>query len=120
MTTKTAIAYCSPAGSTRHVARVIEAVLAETAAEVAVLDLKEAGSAAGFAEAVRAMAPEDLLFVGSPVYRDMAVPPVLRFIEGLPRVDGVFAVPFVTWGGAFSGIALWQMGRALALCWAQV
>jgi ferredoxin len=51
--------------------------------------------------------------VGSPVYRELAVPPVMNFIESLPTADGCRAVPFITWGGATSGIALWQLGQAL-------
>jgi ferredoxin len=37
----------------------------------------------------------------------------MRFIDTLPDMEGKFAVPFVTWGAACSGIALWQMARAL-------
>jgi ferredoxin len=47
------------------------------------------------------------------VYRDLAVEPVVRFIEALPEGEGRGAVPFVTWGAACSGVALWQMGDAL-------
>jgi ferredoxin/flavodoxin len=53
------------------------------------------------------------LFIGSPVYRDGAVPAVMAFLEELPAVKGAAAVPFVTWGKACSGLALWQMGHAL-------
>lgn len=35
------------------------------------------------------------------------------FLDGLPTAKGCAAVPFVTWGGAISGIALWQMGQRL-------
>ena len=53
------------------------------------------------------------LFIGSPVYRDVAIAPVINFIEDLPQLEGNYAVPFVTWGQACSGVALWQMSAAL-------
>ena len=37
-----------------------------------------------------------------------------RFIAGLPEGTRAAAVPFVTWGGASSGVALHDMGLALA------
>jgi ferredoxin len=33
-------------------------------------------------------------------------------IEALPETQGALAVPFVTWGGASGGVALWQLGGA--------
>ncbi len=53
------------------------------------------------------------LMMGSPVYRDMAVPPVMAFIDALPRIGNGWGVPFVTYGRACSGVALWQMAMAL-------
>jgi ferredoxin len=114
MPTTAAIAFCSPAGSTRHVAHVIESAAAARGTRTAVLDLKDVEGKEGFLETVQALGPGDLLFIGSPVYRDMAVPPVMRFIEALSPTEGVSSIPFVTWGGAFSGVALWQMAKALA------
>jgi len=37
----------------------------------------------------------------------------MQFVEALPELKGGFAAPFITWGGASSGIALWQMGHSL-------
>jgi ferredoxin len=62
---------------------------------------------------IQASGKGDCLFIGSPVYRDMAVPPVMSFIGELPRAKNVAAVPFAAWGAVTSGIALWQMGQAL-------
>jgi ferredoxin len=107
------IAYCSPAGSTRHVATVIENTFIHLAAEVHRLDLAKKGNHDEFINRISKAGPNDCLFVGSPVYRDMAIAPVMNFIDSLPNMDSCYTVPFVTWGGAFSGIALWQMGRAL-------
>jgi ferredoxin len=53
------------------------------------------------------------LFIGSPVYASHAVPPVMDCIAGLTGNTGAFAVPFVTWGGACSGISLFEMGKEL-------
>ena len=67
-------------------------------------------------EALELIKTEDhkiCLFIGSPVYRDVAIPPVMNFIEELPPSERKYAVPFVTWGQACSGVALWQMGAAL-------
>jgi ferredoxin len=113
MKPKIFIAFCSPAGSTRHVATVIENTFIRLAAEVHRLDLAQKGNHDGFISRISKAGPNDCLFVGSPVYRDTAVPPIMNFIDSLPNMDSCHTVPFVTWGGAFSGIALWQMGRAL-------
>ncbi|WP_319522023.1 EFR1 family ferrodoxin [uncultured Desulfosarcina sp.] len=107
------VVYCSPAGSTRHVAEVIAASLKENSVTVHTLDLGSAADPAPFVEQLQAAGEGGCLFVGSPVYRDVAVPPVMAFLNQLPPVSGLAAVPFVTWGGATSGLALWQMGQAL-------
>jgi ferredoxin len=56
---------------------------------------------------------ETLLFVGTPVYSSHAVPTVIKFIEQLPAVRNSLAIPFVTWGGATSGVSLYEMGEKL-------
>jgi len=113
MPSKVFIVYCSPAGTTRHAARVIKDSMDGTAAEVLPLDLGMSRNRSAFKKMIRAAAKGDLLFIGSPVYRDMAVPPVMSFIEELPGGKKISAAPFATWGAVTSGIALWQMGRAL-------
>ncbi len=108
------IAYISPSGSTRHVAGIIESTLTSLPATSHVLDLTAKQDCAFFLERIRHAGENDCLFIGSPVYRDMAVPPLMAFIREMPYVPGgCYAAPFVTWGGASSGIALWQMGQAL-------
>lgn len=62
---------------------------------------------------IQAAGKQACLFIGSPVYRDVAVPPIAGFIDKLPQMDEPMAVPFVTWGQACSGVALWQMGSEL-------
>ena len=107
------IAFCSPAGSTGHVARVIADALKERSISIHLLDLGAGQDPSPFIDLLKTADADDCLFVGSPVYRDVAVPPVMKFLGGLPVVNNCPAVPFVTWGGAISGIALWQMGKAL-------
>jgi len=107
------VVYCSPAGSTRHVAKVIAQSLEAHDVTVHTLDLGTAADPASFFDRLKTAGEGDCLFVGSPVYRDVAVPPVMAFLNQLPPVAGLSAVPFVTWGGATSGLALWQMGSAL-------
>ncbi len=107
------IVYCSPAGTTRHVAGVIEGALDPTRVDVHVLDLGREKDRASIPGSIKNLGQDDCLFVGSPVYRDLATPPVMAFIDSLPAGGGCRVVPFVTWGGANSGVALWQMGRML-------
>lgn len=106
------IAYLSPGGSTRAVATALSDRLRQTSDHVIVLDLAERSGRDDFVARLQ-IAERACLFVGSPVYRDMAVPPVIDFIIGLPTLRNVWGVPFVTWGLACSGVALWQMGSAL-------
>ena len=54
------------------------------------------------------------LFIGSPVYANRAIPPLLELIANLPDSTAISAVPFVTWGGASSGVALYDLGKALS------
>jgi len=107
------IVFCSPAGSTGHVAKVIADFLKKKAIAVNLLDLGGGDDPSRLIGLLKSAGPTDGLFVGSPVYREIAVPPVVAFLDDLPTASGCMAVPFVTWGGANSGIALWQMGQIL-------
>ncbi|NNF97823.1 MAG: 4Fe-4S binding protein [Desulfobacteraceae bacterium] len=108
MKSECCIVYYSPNGSTRRIATVIEDTLKNTSVTVQARDLAGPDDGSPFLTG-----KAGCLFIGSPVYRDTAIPPVMQFIEALPRAEGGFAVPFITWGGASSGVALWQMGQAL-------
>ncbi|MBC2713653.1 MAG: 4Fe-4S binding protein [Desulfosarcina sp.] len=107
------IVFCSPAGSTGHVARVIAHSLEEKSIAVHLLDLGAGENLSRFLGLLKAAEADDCLFVGSPVYRDMAISTVMAFLGGLPATKGCMTVPFITWGGVNSGIALWQMGQVL-------
>ncbi|MFC2281565.1 MAG: flavodoxin family protein, partial [Treponema socranskii subsp. buccale] len=58
----------------------------------------------------------DALFIGAPVYAGHAEHTILRTIAMLPPPDekrSKIAVPFISYGGAHSFVALEEMGRAL-------
>jgi ferredoxin/flavodoxin len=112
---KVFIVYFSLAGSTRHVAEVIEKQFLELGAEVSSFDLAEYSSdvAVTISQQMETSEDKSCLFIGSPVYVSHAVPLVMQFISELSENTGAFVVPFVTWGGACSGIALYEMGKEL-------
>ena len=107
------VVYCSPCGTTRHVARVIENRMADLHGQVRTLDLGKERNWEPVLEEIRGAGNGACLFVGSPVYANHPVPPVMRFIQGLPENTGAFAVPFATWGRVTSGLALYDMAEAL-------
>ena len=109
------IFYCSPAGTTRHLGEVLAWHLDRPAGRVVMCELgrdrsREEEVLAEIAETAGRVA----VFVGSPVYSSHALPLVMDLIARLPRRPEAFGVPFVTWGGATSGLALAEMGAALA------
>jgi ferredoxin/flavodoxin len=111
---KVFIVYFSPAGSTRHVAGVIEKQFQALGTDVWVLDLGECSDGATeISRQIEESKGNSCLFIGSPVYVSHAVPLVMECIAGLTENTGTFAVPFVTWGGVCSGISLFEMGNAL-------
>lgn len=108
------VVYCSPAGSTRRVAQVIETVLKEHGVPCTAADLGSGMGREAASRAAQGMTESTCLFIGSPVYASHAVPPVTEFIRSLPEGTRAMAVPFVTWGAASSGLALHDMGAALS------
>jgi ferredoxin/flavodoxin len=111
---KAFIVYCSPAGTTRHVSQIIARKLQEMKIEVVECDLSKKFSETAVITKINRIKDNACLFVGSPVYVSHAIPPVMNFIARLPKNSQMPAVPFVTWGGATSGVALYEMGKALA------
>ena len=112
---KVFIVYFSPAGSTRHVAEVIEKRFLTLGAEVSSFNLAECSGdvAMTISRQMEDSEGKSCLFIGSPVYVSHAVPMVMDCIAGLKENTGAFAVPFITWGGACSGISLYEMGKEL-------
>ncbi len=118
MQTRFFIVYSSPAGSTRRVAGAVEKALKSLPQkELFTLDLHHPEDRAATLDLIRQTTGDICLFVGSPVYRDLAVTPVMELIQMLPAAKKGrgerFAVPFATWGHVCSGIALWEMATAL-------
>ncbi len=111
---KAFVVYCSPAGSTRHVSHIIVKKLQEMQIEVIECDLSKKFSEASIITKINRGKNNACLFVGSPVYASHAIPPIMNFIARLPKNSQMPVVPFVTWGGVTSGIALYEMGKALA------
>jgi len=81
--------------------------------EVVECDLSKKFSETATISKIRRTKNGTCMFVGSPVYASHAVPPVMNFISRLPQNTHLPVVPFVTWGGASSGIALYEMAKAL-------
>lgn len=111
---KAFVVYCSPAGTTRHVSHIIVRKLQELRIEVIECDLSKKFSETAIISKINRNNNNACLFVGSPVYVSHAIPPVMNFIARLPQKPDMPVVPFVTWGGATSGIALHEMGKAFA------
>lgn len=103
----------SPAGSTRLVAASIREGIEAAGCLASCVDCAQP------VEVERALGSMNrqttaILFIGSPVYADRALPPVLELIDRIPEHLTLYAAPFVTWGGVCSGLALWQLGERLA------
>ncbi|UCG12015.1 MAG: EFR1 family ferrodoxin [Deltaproteobacteria bacterium] len=107
--------YFSPAGSTRHVAQVMGKRFKGLGCESSIFDLAENREASTIiSEQIRGLKGNSCLIVGSPVYVSHAAPPIMQFISKLIGGSSAYAVPFVTWGGASSGISLFEMSRELS------
>jgi ferredoxin len=115
MSNRVFIVYFSPAGSTRHVGQVMERRFIELGVNPSLFDLAEHREVSKMvAEQILGVKGNNCLVVGSPVYVSRPVPPVMQFISELFDGTGAYAVPFVTWGGASSGISLFDMSRELS------
>jgi len=103
------IVYSSPAGTTRHVAQVIMNTLNSLGYQHRVSDLGNRDDHSKLNSQIKDLVNGCCLWIGSPVYAGHAVPPITDFISQLPVSKGGYAVPFVTWGGVSSGVALHEM-----------
>ncbi|MDY6972355.1 MAG: EFR1 family ferrodoxin [Thermodesulfobacteriota bacterium] len=107
------IVYSSPAGATRHVAQTISAALREEGWKQQVVDLEAKDRDSNLSALQDGMQEGHCLWIGSPVYVWHSVPAITQFISQLPDTKGSYAVPFVTWGGVSSGVALHELGKML-------
>lgn len=110
---KALIVFFSPSGSTEHVAKVVEKKVRSLEIPVTTIDLCREEDVPFILPQLLDAKDNICLFLGSPVYASHPAPPVLDFISVLPEAEKGFSVPFVTWGGVSSGIALYRMGKAL-------
>ena len=107
-----AIVFFSPAGSTRLVAQHIRHCLGAKGQEAHLFDLTAPRQA--LQTFLSAMRKPVCLWIGSPVYCDHAVPLIHDCIAALPGSGSdTCAIPFVTWGGVTSGLALFEMATHL-------
>ncbi len=114
ITHKTFIFYCSPAGTTRHSAEVIAKTLQSNQQEATICEIGR--DETHLTQVLQNLADTEgqvVVFIGSPVYASHALPLIMNLINRLPKKDQVYAVPFATWGGATSALALEEMGAAL-------
>ena len=110
---KALIVHFSPGGSTAHVARVMEKKIESLKTPVTTIDLIREPDVPFILPQLLDAKDNICLYVGSPVYALHPVPAVMDFISILPAAERGYAVPFVTWGGVSSGVALPLMGEAL-------
>ena len=109
------IVYFSAAGSTRHVAEVMEKRFKELGLESSLYDVADNRDLCQtISRQIQSLGNDCCLVVGSPVYVSHAAPPIMQCISSLASVDVSYAVPFVTWGGASSGISLFEMAKELS------
>ncbi len=113
MTCNADIVYFSPAGSTRKVAQSIEKELSDLMLDGVLWDLSADDDLSQLFSRAGKCGSDYCLFVGSPVYVSHPAPAVTDFLQRMPRSLGAAAVPFVTWGGVTSGVALYDMGKML-------
>ncbi len=111
---KSIVVFLSPAGTTRKVADFISGTLAGKGYDLELLDL--GGYHTEDIQKLKGYRLEkgDCLWIGSPIYAGHAVPPIEVFISGLSQLNGVFVVPFVTYGAVTSGTGLYEMAMHLS------
>ena len=117
---KVAIIVFSPTGNTLKVAEMLAGALEKRAARVQLLDITRSKALSNGKTGARCLQEKieehDLLVVGSPVYAHHMHYGMLAVIRSLPKAGGRWgkpAIPYVTYGGISSGIALHEAAKAL-------
>ena len=115
---KVAIIVFSPSGHTLEVAKMMEKNMTNKGMKVQLLDItrnekifRENKMEQYLKEKIE---PHDLICVGGPVYAGHLEGNAMNIIKALPYPDkiwGKLAIPFVTYGGLHSSIALMEAGR---------
>ncbi|MBL7175396.1 MAG: hypothetical protein ISS66_06180 [Desulfobacteraceae bacterium] len=119
MSCRVLVLYWSKGGNTRKVAETIHKTVQLHGISSEIIEIKAGLEIDAFSY--------ELIFVGAPVYFNLAPPPVMKFLQGLrsraanlaaaPEKPGHFAVIFCTYGGGHTGIGeaiplLKYMGQA--------
>lgn len=110
----------SPSGHTFKVAQLFKSGFEGNSVEVQIINLTRNASLL-YGDACKAsleslLNPHDVLLIGGPVYAGHVEKNILRMIELLPEPNEMFSnlvVPFVTYGGVHTSVALEEMGRNL-------
>lgn len=117
---KILIVVFSPAGSTLKIAELLEEKLISAQNQVQIFNVtcnKDMFIDEKIKDALNEKVKEhDLICIGSPVYEKHLEFYVKQIIKQLPKPDskwGKLAVPFVTYGGISSGIALYEAAKLL-------
>lgn len=117
---KVCIILFSPSGHTRTVAEQLRKELTNKAVKTQLLDVTGVNEIQNENKISRYLEKHveehDILFVGAPVYAGHFESNMIRIIKNLPAVNekwGRGAVPFVTYGGLHSSIALLEAGELL-------
>lgn len=117
---KVTIIVFSPSGHTLRVSQAFKRELEDKNIGVQLIDITKNLSymqSSGVQQYLdKEIEKHDVILIGSPVYAGHAEKNILRLIEQLPEAGGKYgylAVPFVTYGGVHSSIALEEMGRYL-------
>ena len=110
----------SPTGNTLKVGKMLEKSLLDRNASVQLIDITRDRKAfhkhnikSYLKENIR---DHDVLCIGSPVYAHHLHYNVKKLIKSLPKLKngwGKFSIPFVTYGGINSGIALYEAAKLL-------
>jgi ferredoxin/flavodoxin len=117
---RVAVIVFSPSGNTSKVGKMLRENLWEKNIEVQLIDITRSGEI--FVKRnvehhlVETIETHDLLCVGGPVYAHHLHYNVQNLINSLPRPGdgwGKLAIPFITWGGINSGIALQEAANLL-------
>lgn len=117
---KISIIEFSPSGNTNHVSELIKAALEKNNITVQLVNIT--GNEKYFSTNIKrnflqeTIKEHDILFIGAPVYANHLQYHVKELIENLPEPMngyGKIAIPFVTYGGISSGIALDEAGNLL-------
>lgn len=104
-----ALCYLSPQGTTGQVGRKIASLLSDHGFITLECDLSRGAGTGSIRSMAKQAGEASLLVVGTPVYADHAVYPVVSFLKDLPDGGGKPALAYVTFGGVSAGVAAYEV-----------